>query len=175
MGDEPADFRDVTIDEPVDAILTDPPYPDEYLPLWADLGEWAAAHLRPGGLLIAWSGKHRLPDILPALSNHLRYAWMLALDLPGSNTRFIDGNMIQTWKAILVYVKDSWPPHDWGPDRLVSPAREKTRYEWEQNVEPAVDALDRFVSPGGLVVDPFCGVGKLRGRRVALRSPVSRH
>jgi len=154
------DFRDVTIDEPVDAILTDPPYPDDDLHLWEALGVFAHKHLRVGGVLLAWSGQKRLREILNMLNaSGLRYGWTMALQLPGQQSRFIDSNMFQTWKPVLVYVKDKWPPHDWGPDFLVSPKREKDRYEWEQNAEPAIEALNRFVSPGGLVVDPMCGVG----------------
>ena len=156
------DFREVLADlEPgsVDAVLTDPPYPDEFLPLWADLGELAAKVLRPGGVLIAWSGQIRLPEILSMLSEHLKYGWTMALDLPGSQAKFVGANVFQTWKPIIVYTKEKWPPHDWGEDRFTSPAREKGEYEWQQTVEPAMDVLDRFVAPGGLVVDPFTGVG----------------
>ena len=39
------DFRQLSeaiADNSVDAIVTDPPYPKEYLPLWADLAHVAA-------------------------------------------------------------------------------------------------------------------------------------
>src|SRR5262252_1339849 len=54
------DFRAVLGDiEPgtVALVLTDPPYPERYLPLWADLGAWAADALAPGGSLVAYCGQ----------------------------------------------------------------------------------------------------------------------
>lgn len=45
------DFRQVLDDiedDSLDAIITDPPYPDEFLPLWADLADFAMRKLRPG-------------------------------------------------------------------------------------------------------------------------------
>lgn len=35
--------------ESVDLILTDPPYPREFLPLWSDLGDLAERVLKRGG------------------------------------------------------------------------------------------------------------------------------
>jgi hypothetical protein len=72
------DFREVLQDiEPgtVTLILTDPPYPTEYLPLWTDLGKWGAQALCEGGSLIAYCGQSILPDVLNRLNEHLRYWW----------------------------------------------------------------------------------------------------
>jgi hypothetical protein len=72
------DFREVLQDiEPgtVNLILTDPPYPTEYLPLWTDLGKWGAQALCEGGSLIAYCGQSILPDVLNRLNEHLRYWW----------------------------------------------------------------------------------------------------
>lgn len=51
------DFREILSNVPdasVDLILTDPPYPKEYLHLWSALSELAARVLKPGALLIAY-------------------------------------------------------------------------------------------------------------------------
>jgi len=53
----------------------------------------------------------------------------------------------------------TWPSGGWGDDVLVSPSREKARYEWEQNAAPARRLIERFSAKGALVVDPFLGVG----------------
>lgn len=142
----------------VDAIVTDPPYGDEWLDLWHDLGAAAQNVLRPQGVLIAWSGQQRLFEVMGALQAHLRYGWTFCLQLPGNWARCSDPKILQGWKPILVYVQGSWPPHDWGSDVVTSPKREKGRYEWEQNPAPAVELIERLAGPG-LVVDPFCGPG----------------
>jgi ParB-like chromosome segregation protein Spo0J len=157
-----ADFRDALADlEPgsVDAIITDPPYPDEFLPLWGDLAEVAARVLRPGAPLIAWSGQFRLRQVLNYLCEHLTYQWTICLDLPGNNARFRGPNMIQTWKPIIICTAGQWGPHDWFQDRVTSPGKDQALYEWQQNPDPAVDLIERYVPLGGLIVDPFMGVG----------------
>lgn len=156
------DFREALADiEPgtVDAIITDPPYPDEFLPLWADLANIAMKLLRPGAPLIAWSGQYRLQQVLGHLCGPLTYQWTLCLDLPGSNARFRHTNMIQTWKPIIVATAGTWGPHDWYRDRVTSPAKDQALYEWQQNPDPAAELIERYVPEGGLIVDPFTGVG----------------
>lgn len=156
------DFREVLASIPdcsVDAIVTDPPYPDEYLPLWGDLAELAARKLRPGAPLIAWSGQYRIRQVLEYLCGPLTYQWMVCLDLPGANSRFRGPNMIQSWKPIVVCTAGTWGPHDWFIDRVTSPGKDQELYEWQQNAEPAADLIRRYVPEGGLVVDPFTGVG----------------
>lgn len=68
----------------IDLILTDPPYPKEYLPLWAELGKIAKRILKPSGFLISYSGQNNLPFILGQLSNHLNYYWLGSLYHSGS-------------------------------------------------------------------------------------------
>lgn len=156
------DFRDMLADledGSVDAIVTDPPYPDEFLPLWADLAQHAERVLRPGAPLIAWSGQYRLREVLNHLCGPLRYQWTLCLDLPGTNARFRGTNMIQTWKPIIVCTAGAWGPHDWYRDRVVSPGKDQALYEWQQNPDPAAELIRRYVPEGGLVLDPFTGVG----------------
>jgi ParB-like chromosome segregation protein Spo0J len=156
------DFREVLASIPdgsVDAIVTDPPYPDEFLPLWGDLADLAARKLRPGAPLIAWSGQYRIQQVLNQLCGPLVYEWMLCLDMPGANSRFWATQMIQTWKPIVVCSAGGWGPHDWHQDRVLSPKKDQELYEWQQNSEPAVELIERYVPAGGLVVDPFTGVG----------------
>jgi hypothetical protein len=60
------DFREVLADIPdgsVALVLTDPPYAEEYLPLWDDLGAFAARVLRPGGSLVAYWSRY-VDDVL---------------------------------------------------------------------------------------------------------------
>jgi len=156
------DFRDMLAsldDGSVDAIVTDPPYPDEFLPLWGDLAKHALRVLRPGAPLIAWSGQYRLMEVLNHLCGPLRYQWTLCLDLPGSNARFRGTNMIQTWKPIIICTAGQWGPHAWEKDRVTSPGKDQELYEWQQNPDPAAELIRRYVPEGGLVLDPFTGVG----------------
>src|SRR5690606_23281456 len=61
------DFRQVLNDiEPgtVDAIITDPPYPGEFIGLFTDLSQLAARLLKPSGVLVAMCGQYYLPDYI---------------------------------------------------------------------------------------------------------------
>jgi len=168
------DFRDrleQLPDHSVDAIVTDPPYPKDDLPLWSDLAKHASRLLAPRGILFGWSGQLFLPEVIQRLSEHLNYGWTFCLQLPGSGSRIMGRHMIQAWKPIVAFTTGTWPSGEWGDDLLVSPSREKTQYEWEQNAVPAIRLMERFTAPDGLIVDPFLGVGsfgiaaKQTGRR----------
>jgi ParB/RepB/Spo0J family partition protein len=159
---EHGDFRQVLNDiedDSLDAIVTDPPYPDEFLPLWAELADFAMRKLRPGAPLIAYSGQFRLRQVLDMLCDRMTYQWTICLDLPGANSRFRGPNMIQGWKPIIVCTKGQWGAHDWFTDRVTSPKKDQELYEWQQNPEPVVELLARYVPSGGIVCDPFTGVG----------------
>ena len=91
------DFRKVLADIPdqsVDAIVTDPPYNVEGVPLYSDLSAFAARVLKPRRLCVAYCGKMALPEHFERLGEHLEYVWTGAIFLPGRHTvwpRF--GNM----------------------------------------------------------------------------------
>ncbi|GAJ05416.1 unnamed protein product, partial [marine sediment metagenome] len=70
------DFKEITKrfpDNHFDHIITDPPYPEKYLPLWSDLSRIASRVLKPGGFLITYSGTYHLYEVMNRLSEHLEY------------------------------------------------------------------------------------------------------
>lgn len=158
------DFREVLADiEPgtVDLILTDPPYPMEYIGLWSDLGAFAAEKLSDNGILIAYSGKYAMPEVLNRLSEHLNYWWMSAifLDGPGHSTPL--GNpvrkVISQWRPLVMFVKKGFGK----PFRDVVPAggKDKDNHNWSQSIAESMWIVDAYTDPGALVVDPMAGSG----------------
>ncbi len=90
----PGDFRDVLASIPdasVDLIFTDPPYPAEYLPLWSDLALFAARVLKPGRLMVAYSGQYHLLAVLKALTD-----WRCPLHSWNTSTSRRDGRTFGT-------------------------------------------------------------------------------
>jgi 16S rRNA G966 N2-methylase RsmD len=75
----------------VDFVITDPPYPKEFLPVYSDLSLFASKVLKPGGSLLCLVGQSYLPEILTRLSEHLDYHWTLAYLTPG-------GQAVQLWE-----------------------------------------------------------------------------
>lgn len=142
----------------VDLILTDPPYAEEFLPLWSILAEKAAAVLRPGGFLIAYTGQIHFPDLLSRLVEHLDYVWTFALIHTGSRASIHARNIFNAWKPIAVFAK---PPFEvpWQDDIIQGSGREKDDHEWQQSVGEFQELIERFTVEGQLVVDPFLGSG----------------
>lgn len=157
------DFRELSqdlADDSVDLVLTDPPYPKEFLPLWEDLGRVAARVLRPSKSLIAYSGQQWLDEIMAMLGKYLVWYWQVILLLPGGRSRVNARAMFQEWKPILIYSKAPIKrTRNWGPDVLISPTSSKQYHEWGQSLPPVRELVERFSEPGDLVLDPFLGGG----------------
>ena len=158
------DFRQTLADvENVSLILTDPPYPEEYLPLWNDLGEFAAERLVDGGSLVAYCGQSILPEVFSRLSQHLRYWWTLAL-IHGKS-QMLPGKFVSVgWKPIVWFVKDGRNSHSMLADTVSGGTARKTLItgddgSWAQSIDPVLPIISALSAPGDLVVDPFAGSG----------------
>lgn len=172
------DFRDILVDvDPgsVALILTDPPYPTEYLPLWDDLGAWAAGALIDGGSLIAYCGQSILPEVLRRLDRSLRYWWTIAL-LHGQS-QMIPGKWISAgWKPLVWFVRGGRANTAMLADTVHGGAPRKTLPtgddgSWAQSVEAVEPIISALTAPGDLIVDPFAGSGTfgLAARRFGRR------
>jgi DNA methylase len=144
-------------------ILTDPPYPVEYLPLWSELGEWAADRLVDGGSLVAYCGQSILPQAITRLEPWLRYWWTLAL-IHGQS-QMIPGKWVSAgWKPVLWFVKGARATETMLADTLHGGTPRKTILTgddggWAQAVAPLAPIVSALTAPGDLVVDPFAGSG----------------
>lgn len=142
-----------------DLIFTDPPYPREFLPLWSDLGALAAKALKPGALLLAYTGQMFLPEVMQRLGEHLDYWWCYAVVHNGA---FFQLKVRQTqvgWKPVLAYRKPGGGNLPWTNDIVDSGAREKGDHEWQQSQAEAEYWIGKLTKPGDLVMDPFLGGG----------------
>jgi 16S rRNA G966 N2-methylase RsmD len=159
------DFREVLADLPdrsVDIILTDPPYTQDYLPLWEDLGAFAARVLKPTGVLLAYSGQLHLPQVIAMLTQHLRWWWMCAIRHAGASGYIVAGGrrIINDWKPLLILTpRDAPPLNAQFNDLIEGGGRQKELHNWEQSTDEAVRILQTFGQPNALVVDPFAGSG----------------
>lgn len=143
---------------PVDVIITDPPYPREYLWTFAELSRQANALLKPGGLCVVMSGQSYLPEVYEAMGSHLDYYWTGAYLLPGQPTPLRQRNVNTSWKPLLVYANGRAEPRIFG-DVMRSDRNEKEWHDWGQSISGMLDVVDRLTEPGDLVLDPFVGGG----------------
>lgn len=159
----------------VDLVFTDPPYPREYLSAWTDLADWAAGALKPGALLVAYSGQYHLPEVIERLSRRLDYQWLGWLATTGRHVAVHQRPIMSGGKPLLVFSN--------GPlaepfrsrrffDSINSEGRTRERHPWEQAEGPAAYYIEALTERGELVVDPFLGSGTFAsvaaglGRRV---------
>jgi 16S rRNA G966 N2-methylase RsmD len=152
------DFREVLADlRDVDAIITDPPYPHEYLPLLDDLAAWSDKVLAPDGVLVILFGQMYLPEVYRRLDGHRPYRWTGCYLTPGAGYVSMPRRVQSNWKPLLVY--------GGGPrfaDTLStegSDAGAKSLHKWGQDYAAFHTLIERFTKPGQTVVDPFAGSG----------------
>lgn len=159
-----ADIReglDYLSDGSVDVIITDPPYPADYIPLLSDLSEEAHRVLKPGGLCVVMMGQSYLPEVMRRLGEHLNYLWTTAYLTPGGQAvQLWDRHVNTFWKPVVVYVKDQYAG-PWFGDVVKSDVNDndKDRHHWGQSESGMADLVRKMSKPGDLVCDPFLGAG----------------
>lgn len=153
------DFREVLADlRDVDAVITDPPYPREFLPLLDDLAEWAQLALKPDGLMAVMIGQSYLPEVYARLDGRLPYLWTMAYLTPGGQAVQIWERKVNTfWKPILLYGTTA----EWFGDVAKSDINDndKRHHHWGQSVSGMLDLVRRLVPSGSHIADPFLGAG----------------
>lgn len=143
----------------VDWVITDPPYPKEYLPVYDDLARVAAHVLRPGGSLLCMIGQSYVPEIVAKLAATLDYHWTLAYLTPGGQATQLFPRRVNTfWKPVLWFTKGAYDG-EWIGDvtRSAPNDNDKTRHHWGQSESGMGDLMQRFVKEGDRVLDPFMG------------------
>jgi len=156
------DFRKVLVDvadQSVSLVFTDPPYGKSSLPLWSDLGKWAARVLLPGGFLISYSGQTYLPAVIEALNKHLRYVWMVAQLSKGPKSIMRHVGFYSAWKPLLVFACEPFAARNWFMDVIHGEGPEKEHHDWQQGEYEAWYCLEHFSREDELVADPFLGSG----------------
>ncbi len=147
--------------ESINVIITDPPYSEKYLGLYATLAEASKLLLKSGGSLLVMTGQSHLPDVLNRLTPHLTYHWLVAYLTPGGQSPQIWQRKVNTfWKPVLWFTKGAYAG-EWVGDVVKSAVNDndKTYHQWGQSESGFTDLLKRFTKEGDVVLDPFMGAG----------------
>jgi DNA modification methylase len=156
------DFESVFSDLPdgsIDCIITDPPYPHEFIECWTKLARFAKRVLKPNGYCIAYSGQMYLPEVMFRMSEHLDYYWTFCVYHEGQ-TQIVNGvNLICRWKPVLVFQNGKKKIPNTIQDYFISEGREKDGHDWQQSKSGVSYLIERFTEPGQTVFEPFAGSG----------------
>jgi hypothetical protein len=156
------DLDEVHVDIPdasVDVIITDPPYPREYLYTFELLARVAQRILKPGGSLLTFVPHIYLPEILQTMGGYLRYHWVLAYVQPGASARVHGRNTLVGWKPIAWFTKGEIGAHHYVYDVVYSEKRDKSHHVWGQSQGGIATLVERFSNVGETVCDPYMGGG----------------
>ena len=160
------DLADVTTediaDASIDAIVTDPPYSQDAIPLFEALGALAARVLKPGGSLLVLCGQLYFPTYIEILSRFVEYHWTCAVFLPGGQAVQIFPRQVNAfWKPVLWFTNGPKESIGWNSDVWHTTANnnDKTHHPWGQSEELMTPMVERASLPGETVLDPFLGGG----------------
>lgn len=152
------DFRHVLHDiTGIDAIITDPPYPAEYLPLLADLAAWADKALTPDGVLAVLMGQTHLPTVYRLLDGHRPYRWTACYLTPGAAYVSYPRKVQSNWKPVLIYGGSKRFADTLQSEGVNADA--KNLHEWGQDYNAFHTLVERITNPGDTIADPFMGAG----------------
>jgi ParB family chromosome partitioning protein len=161
------DFREVLGDlsGQVDAMITDPPYLSEYLPLYGELAKLAAELLRPHGVLVVMTPHLHLLEVGNRMTPHLRYRWICVYHMDGAKANVSAAKIAISWKPLLVFTRYDAENLRFVCSDYFSAAHntadgvQKELHHWQQSLDGFTEIVQRFTEPGDLVVDPFLGSG----------------
>jgi len=152
------DFRNVLADlHDIDAIITDPPYPAEFLPLLDDLAGWADKALKPNGVLAILMGQTHLPEVFRRLNGHRPYRWTGCYLTTGPAYVSHKARIQSQWKPLIVY--GGGPRFSDLFRSEGSDADAKSNHKWGQDYNAFHTIVERLTSRRQTVVDPFMGPG----------------
>uniref|UniRef100_A0A6H1ZD78 Putative methyltransferase n=1 Tax=viral metagenome TaxID=1070528 RepID=A0A6H1ZD78_9ZZZZ len=157
---EAADIRSYQTNQRFDFIITDPPYPREYLDLYAVLARRALEWLNPSGLLVAMCGQSYLDQIMQMMGEHLEYYWTGCYLTPGQPKPLRHRQVNTSWKPILIYRLPcaTYKGKLFG-DVWTSEGNDKEHHKWGQSISGMLALIKQICLPGQTIFDPFCGAG----------------
>ena len=141
----------------VDAIITDPPYSKEFLPLYGELARLAAKALKLDGTLAVMVPHVHLPQVMAAMCQHVRWWWDVVYLTPASESRVFSRRVNTQHKLVLLFGGGN--QKSLRCDVVKSNGADKRFHEWQQSESGMYRLVEMLAQPDELVCDPFLGAG----------------
>lgn len=158
LGDFEEVFKDIP-DGSIDCIITDPPYPKEFIEVWSKLSRFAKRVLKPNGYCISYSGQMHLPEVMKRMGENLDYYWSFALMHTGSRQLINGRSLFCGWKPILIYQNGFSKLKTPFDDFINGSGMEKKHHNWQQSEMELKHLIDNFTVEGDTILEPFAGSG----------------
>ncbi|MGD0287240.1 MAG: DNA methyltransferase [Acidimicrobiales bacterium] len=161
------DLREVWADVPdgsIDAAVVDPPYSQQFIPLFEDVGSLLARVLKPGRLAAIYCGHMSFPEEIRLLeAGGLAYVW-LGVNVLGGQHANIRSYMINVHhRPVLLHSAGKFRQRRWIHDTFFAEGRggpeSRPDHKWQQAVEPMQHWVRMTSELGETVFDPCCGSG----------------
>jgi len=147
-------------DNSISLIVTDPPYPEEFIDCWTKLGKIAFRTLEPSGFCVAYSGQMHLPEVINRVTKEgMLYYWTFTLIHTGPSSTIHPRSIMNGFKPILIFQK---PPlkklNTYISDVIQGSGKEKGSHIWQQGEAELKQIFDGFYNKG-TVLEPYAGSG----------------
>jgi len=153
-------IQDIIPDESIQAIVTDPPYDEESLPLYDEAVKLYEKKLKMGGCFAALTGGYALSKIIRIIEDNcsLKWQWDIVLKHSGSS-EIIRGMQVKHKTWVLYYKGDKPTIHGPMPTLSESKDPDKTSDLWAQSPEDARPLIQYLTVPGEIILDTMMGTG----------------
>jgi hypothetical protein len=154
--------KEIVKSNPIGLIFVDPPYADEYLYLYNQLGE-LARELADGVCMAVYCTQHRhderISRILQGGAGLVTKRWILPVNYTQGHDMDYQEQISIHWKPLVVFVKgdklrEGLPCM---PDVIYSPKPDKSLDEWAQNTAEAEHLIKYRTFENEIVFDPMMG------------------
>jgi len=145
----------------VDAIVVDPPYKTEFIPLYSEWWESCDIVLKNGGVCFAMVGQYKLPDVIKSFPEAWEYLWMGCFEQRQMAATIWTRGIGSAWKPFIIYGKDFSKFKPWKYDVISASGgylNGKDSHKWGQPINQFITLIERFEIKG-LILDPLMGSG----------------
>lgn len=147
-------YETLLADVTPDVIITDPPYPKEFIACFEGL----ARAVVKVPLVAVMCGQTYLPEIVAGMAKHLKYRWTIAYLTPGGQAvQQFPAKVNTFWKPVLLFGEAA----EWIGDVCSSNVNDndKDHHDWGQSESGMAQLVERLSKPEQLICDPFLGGG----------------
>ena len=140
-------------------IITDPPYHEKDLGLYADLTVHASRVLREGGSLLCYVGHYAIGKIIKVMENvGLKFQWPFVIEHSGPTVAMFGKKVLVGYMPMLWFVKGKYDG-EFVKDVVKSEFQGKEIHDWAKSTVESDYYIKYLTIENEIVYDPFMGQG----------------